>query len=136
MSTIIVGLTDDSHGREALDAGIEEARLRHAKLVVVHSMEGGSKTDDREMARYQRVLKNVRSRLAETGLDFDVSQYVRGNTPSEDLAEAVRDYDAELVVIGYRRRTATGKALLGSDAQAILMRSPVPVLAVSSIEPD
>jgi nucleotide-binding universal stress UspA family protein len=87
------------------------------------------------VARYQRALKNVRSRLAETGLDFDVSQYVRGNTPSEDLVEAVREYDAELLVIGYRRRTATGKALLGSDAQAILMSAPVPVLAVSSIEP-
>jgi nucleotide-binding universal stress UspA family protein len=37
-------------------------------------------------------------------------------------------------VIGYRRRTAAGKALLGSDAQDILMSSPVPVLAVSPEE--
>lgn len=136
MSGIVVGFTDNSHGHGALESAIEEARLRDARLVVVHSMEGGPKTDEREVARYQRALKDVRSRLSDTGLDFEISQYVRGNTPSEDLVEAIREYDAELLVIGYRRRTATGKALLGSDAQEILMSAPVPVLAVSPSTPD
>lgn len=131
MSAIIVGFTDDTHGTAALEIAIEEARYREARLVVVHSMEGGPKTDERETARYQRALKKARSVLEETGLDFEVSEYVRGNTPSEDLVAAIREYKADLLVIGYRRRTATGKALLGSDAQEILMSAPVPVLAVS-----
>ena len=37
---------------------------------------------------------------------------------------------ASLVVMGYRRRSPAGKAILGSDAQGILMRAPCPVLAV------
>lgn len=135
MTAIIVGFTDDDHGERALNIAVEEARLRDARLVVVHSMEGGAKTDDREVARYQRALKGVQSHLGETGIDFEISQYVRGNTPSQDITEAVGEHAAELVVIGYRRRTATGKALLGSDAQEILMSSPVPVLAVSSTAP-
>ena len=44
--------------------------------------------------------------------------------------EAVDEFDAEVLVIGYKRRTATGKALLGSHAQEVLMNAKVPVLAV------
>jgi nucleotide-binding universal stress UspA family protein len=134
MSAIVVGFTDNRHGRAALDSAIEEATLRGARLVVVHSMRGGQSTDYEEVAQYQKALKDVRSHLSKTDLDFEVSEFVRGNTPSQDLVSAVNDADAQLLVIGYRRRTAAGKALLGSDAQDILMSSPVPVLAVSPEE--
>jgi nucleotide-binding universal stress UspA family protein len=45
---------------------------------------------------------------------------------------AIEELDAELVVIGVRRRTAVGKLLLGSTAQSIIMQSTCDVLAVKS----
>jgi nucleotide-binding universal stress UspA family protein len=48
--------------------------------------------------------------------------------------EAVEEFDAGLLVIGYKRRTATGKLLLGSHAQDVLMSATVPVLAVMAPE--
>lgn len=44
--------------------------------------------------------------------------------------EAAEEFDADLLVIGYRRRTTTGKALLGSHASKILLGAKCPVLAI------
>ncbi len=46
--------------------------------------------------------------------------------------QAAIDEDAGLLVIGLRKRTPTGKFLLGSNAQEILLDAPCPVLAVKA----
>ncbi len=134
MSTIVVGFIDNPEGRNALDLAVAEAGIREAKLVVVHSFEGGSKTEEQEYYHYQEALTGLTTELAAKGVDHEVKEYVRGQTPAEDLVQACKDFDADLVVIGYRRRTATGKALLGSHAHDVLMTAPVPVLAVMAPE--
>lgn len=127
---IVVGYIDNLEGRQALDLAVEEASRRQAKLIVVHSMRGGSKTKEDEYFTYQRALDDLASELSERGIDHEIREYVRDQSPAEDLVEAVDEFDAELLVIGYRRRTATGKMLLGSHAQEVLMNATVPVLAV------
>ena len=57
---------------------------------------------------------------------------MRGRDGAEEVLLAVEELDAELVVIGVRRRTAVGKLLLGSTAQSIIMQSTCDVLAVKS----
>lgn len=42
--------------------------------------------------------------------------------------------DAELIVIGMRRRSAVGKLVLGSTAQAVLLGATCDVLAVNFTE--
>ncbi len=134
MATIVVGFIDNPEGKRALELAIDEAVRRQARLIVVHSLMGGSKTKDEVYYRYQAALEDVVSELTERGVVHEIHEYVRGQTPAEDLVEAVKDFDAELLVIGYRRRTATGKALLGSHAQDVLMNATVPVLAVMAPE--
>jgi nucleotide-binding universal stress UspA family protein len=72
----------------------------------------------------------MEERLKASGLDYDVRQLVRGREPAEDLVAIAEDSDAELIVIGLRRRTPVGKLILGSNAQRILLDAPCPVLAV------
>ena len=57
-------------------------------------------------------------------------QLVRGFEPAEDLISIAEASDAELIVIGLRRRTPVGKLILGSNAQRILLDAHCPVLAV------
>lgn len=127
---IVVGFIDNPEGRQALDLAIEEAQRRQRRLIIVHSMKGGSKTREEEYLDYQKALDTLAADLTKRGIDHEIHEYVRDQTPAEDLIEAVSEFDAELLVIGYKRRTATGKALLGSHAQDVLMSATVPVLAV------
>ena len=77
-------------------------------------------------------LEEVRARLTETGVAFELVQLVRGHEASEELVEAADRVKASLIVIGIRRRTPTGKLITGSQAQRILLDANCPVLAVKA----
>lgn len=129
---IVVGFVKSAPGKAALDRAIEESQLRQASLVVVHSMEGGDKEGAEEVLTYRQELEEVEQRLRDLGVSHEVHEFVRGNTPSEDLIQCARDEQAELIVIGLRRRSPVGKLLLGSNAQEILLNAECPVLAVKA----
>ena len=129
-STIVVGFVDTAEGKAALELAVAEARLRQARLIVVHSMMGGDKTDAEDVLTYRAALDATGAELEAAGLEFEIHEYVRGQDPSEDVVQAAKEFGASLLVIGLRRRTPTGKWLLGSTAQEILLDAPCPVLAV------
>lgn len=129
---IVVGFIRSAEGTAALERAIEETRLRQGQLIVVHSMEGGDKEDAEEVLEYREELEKVEQHLEELGIPHEVHEFVRGQTPSEDLVQCASDLDAELIVIGLRRRSTVGKLLLGSNAQEILLDAKCPVLAVKA----
>jgi len=129
---IVVGFVKSAPGKAALDRAIEEARLRQATLVVVHSMEGGDKEGAEEVLEYREELEEVERHLRDLDIPHEIHEFVRGLTPSEDLIQCARDEEADLIVIGLRRRSPVGKLLLGSNAQEILLGAECPVLAVKA----
>ena len=102
MGTVVVGYVPKPEGEAALAAGINEAKLRGSKLVVVNSHRGGQEFD------------GTKARAA------------------EDLISIAEANHAELLVIGLRRRSPVGKLILGSNAQRVLLDAPCPVLAVKA----
>ena len=74
----------------------------------------------------------VRATLEESGVEHDIRQLVRGFEPAEDLISIAEANNAELLVIGLRRRSPVGKLILGSNAQRVLLDAPCPVLAVKA----
>lgn len=132
MTTIVVGYVPKPEGEAALGKAIEEAKLRNAKLVVVNSHRGGHGFDDVAAGAAEQDMTNVRARLDETGIAYDIRQLVRGFEPAEDLISLAEANSAELIVIGLRRRTPVGKLILGSNAQRILLDAHCPVMAVKS----
>lgn len=129
---IVVGFIKTPEGEAALDAAINEAKLRGGELVVVHSMMGGDHEGVDEVIAYREEMEEVESRLDREGLTHSVHEYVRGLSPSQDLIQAADDEHADLIVIGLRKRSAVGKLLLGSNAQEILLGAHCPVLAVKA----
>jgi nucleotide-binding universal stress UspA family protein len=130
MGAVVVGYVPKPEGEAAVDQGIAEAKLRGTTLIVVNSHRGGREFDDDRSARSEQHLTALEGKLKESGLEYDVRQLVRGYEPAEDLIGIAEDCDADLIVIGLRRRTPVGKLILGSNAQRILLDAPCPVLAV------
>lgn len=127
MTTIVVGWSPDEFGEAALRRAIEEARLRQGRVVVVNATRGDALVDERYADEDQ--LDRLTAELADSGLEVDVRRSM-GTDVGDQVLEVARDVDADLVVIGLRRRTPVGKLLMGSVAQRILLGADCAVLAV------
>lgn len=131
-SPIVVGYVDTPEGHAALDRAVLEAQQRGARLVVINSHKGGASLDSEDAVEIDTTMDSVHAQLHDTGVEHEVRQLVRGQDPSEDLIAVAQEVDADLIVIGLRRRTPVGKLIMGSNAQSTLLDSPVPVLAVKA----
>jgi len=131
MATVVVGFVPKQEGEAALLAAITEVRERSGRLVVVTALRQ-DETDREWIAKTHSELAAARERLDAAGIDYVVreSEIDAEIDAADDLVQVARDEDAALIVIGIRRRTATGKLILGSQAQRILLDAPCPVLVV------
>jgi nucleotide-binding universal stress UspA family protein len=75
-------------------------------------------------------LKEITSRAA------GVQTAVREGTPATEICGYVEAVDADLVATGTRGRHGEHAFLLGSVAEAVVRRSPVPVLTARQLEAD
>lgn len=126
--TIVVGYTPAPPGRAALEAATAEAKQSGRPLLVVNTSRGDA-LDDPTFAQ-QADLDWVRTTLEEAGVSYTIRQEVRGREAADELLDVLGEVDADLCVIGIRRRSAVGKMLLGSNAHRIIMDAPCPVLTV------
>lgn len=129
---IVAGFLRSPEGRAALQRAIEETRLRDGELLVVHSMRGGERDELENVLTYREEFEQLEKQLAEEDIRYRLVEYARGNAPSEDLLQAAEDENADIIVIGIRRRTPVGKLILGSNAQDILLQADCAVLAVKA----
>lgn len=134
MGTIVVGYVPKPEGKAALKRAAQEAKLRDSRLLVVNSHRGGREFDRDDAIEAEAQLSDVKEELESEGVEHDVRQLVRGLDPAEDLVNVAAEVDAELIVIGLRRRSPVGKLILGSNAQRVLLDAPCPVLAVKAAE--
>ncbi|MFJ2757174.1 universal stress protein [Nocardioides sp. NPDC087217] len=126
--TILIGYVPTPVGEAALEAGLAEAAARGDDVVIVNSPRRGA-TVDADLVDEAAAAKLV-ARAAEVGVSARVDHTTHGADVVETFDNLVASTGARLIVIGLRRRSPVGKALLGSDAQRILLDAGVPVLAV------
>lgn len=126
MTTILLAYAPSATSEAALEFAVAEARLRDASLLVLAS----ERHADPRKARGVTDHRPLSERLAETGLDVELRTVPRRAQPADDILAAIEERDAQLVVIGMRRRTSIGKLVLGSTSQRVLKESRVPVVMV------
>lgn len=136
--SIVVGYTDSTESRAALHRGAAEARLRSAELHIVQVVRQGTTADPNHLAawtehadRVRRMGERLSQRLRDEGLDVRYHfRQAYSESVARELISVAGDVDAQLIVIGLRRRSRVGKLVVGSVAQQVLLSAECPVLAV------
>lgn len=113
--TVLVAVPDSPEGVAALAAAAAEAELLGTDLVAVN------------LALRPLDTSSIPATTKVTVLE-------RHGRSDRDPVDAVladlEEYAARRLVIGVKRRSPVGKAVLGSISQRLLLESPIPVLAV------
>jgi nucleotide-binding universal stress UspA family protein len=132
--TVVVGYVPDATGYLAVTEAIREARWRDADVVVVNVVDSVGYT--RPTAADERDLDALAARLDAEGVRHSIRHLDIGSgTASDAVLGVAEQVGAELLVVGLHRRSPVGKALLGSNAQQILLNAGCPVLAVRADDP-
>jgi nucleotide-binding universal stress UspA family protein len=128
--TILVAYAPRPEGQAALEKGLEVAKRRNERLMVVNASPGG-RAEDESQADAQDV-ERVEALLAASGLNAEFKQFVRGKSAVAEIEALVETLPVSLLIIGLRKRSPVGKLILGSVAQELLLSVPCPVLAVKA----
>jgi nucleotide-binding universal stress UspA family protein len=117
--TILVAVTDSPEGQAALTAAAREAATFNEDLVAVNLTSADLDTTQLAAGTSVEVVVPPRSNRDEVE---EVLQVVESRSNISRL------------VVGVRRRSPVGKAVLGSIAQRLILEAPLPVLAVRASE--
>jgi len=128
--TILVAYVARPEGQAALDKGMEIAKRRKERLVVVNASPGGTK-EDPSMIDSEEV-ERVEKLLRDAGLNAEFKQFVRGKSAVEEIEALVDSLQVSVLIIGLRKRSPVGKLIMGSVAQELLLSVSCPVLAVKA----
>lgn len=79
-------------------------------------------------AEAETLVEEARDTATEYGAE--VETHVEAGEPARTIVEFVEDQGAERVVMGSHGRSGISRVLLGSVAETVVRRSPVPVLVV------
>ncbi len=128
---IVVGYLATREGRQGLHSALDEAVRRKSPVTVVVS-EKSSQPSPEQLAEREAELAALVHDAQSRGIEISVQVLSERHDVAEDLIEVATATQAEVIVIGLRRRSPVGKLILGSNAQRILLDAPCPVLAVKT----
>lgn len=136
--TVGVAYSHTPAGAAALRRAVTEAALRETgvvALVVVDTAEHA--TDETALAATRAaVAESLTAAGAPADLDWRLQVAPTRGAIAEALVELAIAVQAQVLVIGTRRRSPVGKFILGSTVQRVLLDAPMPVLVVKPSVPD
>ncbi|AGK61083.1 Universal stress protein UspA-related nucleotide-binding protein [Archaeoglobus sulfaticallidus PM70-1] len=128
--SIVVALSKSERRTRIMDFAVEEAKFRNEKLIIVHSLFGGSRTSEEEITEGESLLKWAEEKAKAEGIDVETHLLVRGKEAGDDIIDFIREVKPKMVIVGVRRRSPTGKVIFGSVPQKIILNSDVPVVSI------
>lgn len=137
--SIVVGVDDSESAQKALGWALEEARLRHAPVTVIHAWDRYTVFAsnpvayqhvgvDELQAEAERVLTEAVRPWREKYPDLTIETQLSEESPKVALIDASRH--ADLLVVGCRGHGGFAGMLLGSVSSAVAHHAHCPVAVV------
>ena len=134
---VVVGIDGSANAETVLACAVEEALLRHAGLLLVHSFTISLEPHHLENRGYADVLAEGRragealldaavQRLSRDAPDLEVTVRLTDRSAAQELVDA--SSSAQLVVVGSHGVGPVAGMLVGSTAHALIHNSSCPVL--------
>jgi nucleotide-binding universal stress UspA family protein len=137
---VLLPMDGSDQARDALEHVLEEHP--DARITVLHVIDPARATYgaqagippssedwfEAEEASAEALFEEVRERAREAGVEVETATEV--GQPSRAIVEYVETHDIDHVVIGSHGRKGLSRVLLGSVAELVVRRSPVPVTVV------
>lgn len=133
----LVGTTADIAG--PADATIELGHV-FSKAEYDRARDNLQVDDDAEItpasiAKRHVVVRQIGTALRDRGLMYDVhGRYSDSESRGGQIVALADTVDADLLIVGGRTRSPTGKAVFGSTAQEVMLHAPCPVTFVRTDE--
>jgi nucleotide-binding universal stress UspA family protein len=133
--TVVVGYVPDATGYLAVTEAARQAQWRETDVVIVNAVDSAGYT--RPTAADELDLDALSARLDTEGVPHSIRHLdIGSDTASDAVLGVAEEVGAELLVVGIHRRSPVGKALLGSNAQRIILNATCPVLTVRADDTD
>lgn len=136
---ILVPVDGSERSKEALEYALDT--FPDTEIIAFHAVEvgggdlgtfsamtGGLPDDATEIERSDAILEAARERGRERGVEVETERG-RGR-PDHLIVARAEENDFDMIVIGSHGREGVARVLLGSVAEKVARRSPVPVLVV------
>lgn len=125
---IVVGYIPRDEGLAAVEYATEVAVRESAMVTIVNSGVHGNDHDPSFAPAAD--LDAIADRLSRRGVRVQIRQPVAAELPAEEILKAAAEVNADLIVIGLRRRPLVGKLFLGSTVQQVIVEAECPVITV------
>jgi nucleotide-binding universal stress UspA family protein len=149
--TVLAAYKPSDEGNAVLEAAIQEARFRECELLVVRHVKREQaplevpnppivarqlpprSRSGQDIEKLREELEGLAREIASQGIPCEAVLIDQGSDAADQLLDlASTSEDVDLIVVGVRRRSRVGKAVLGSDAQHIVLNASCAVLAVKA----
>ncbi|WP_427914913.1 universal stress protein [Ramlibacter sp. MMS24-I3-19] len=137
---ILVPIDGSATSNKALDLALQIARENDASVRLVHSFDELAYLATFEvLPPLIEEARRYADEILGDGLKLATNHRVRadarvlevpGRRLGDLVAEAAKDFRADLIVVGTHGRRGIGRIALGSGAEQVIRAAPVPVLAV------
>ena len=124
MSELLLAVDDSTERALAQARAVADLPLEDVQAVLLHVFVG----ENPNGASVHQVasVRRARERLEEAGIEVELDE--SSGDPAGAIVETARERDVDLVVVAGRKRSPTGKAVLGSVSQSVLLTADRPVL--------
>lgn len=125
---VTVGLKEGLAHAALLDL-VRKATSPGGKVHLVTLVRAGSYEDEpQRLKSTESDLEKHSVSLQQEGYEVTYECNLIVVAAAADLIRIADEQQADLIIIGLAKRTRVGKALMGSDAQRVLLGAPCPVL--------